>query len=148
MLPISIPRFKSNIFYCHTPKIKLFLQKKAKFSSAWAPPPDPRASGGWGLCPQAPPASGSWGLRPQTPIALRRLGAPVPDQKHTAPHCEFLATRLLVFIILNFFEFLGPPPFENPAYATSRSKQVSSANSCTVELCNLKCKSLIYTRFA
>ena len=51
-------RFKSIIFYQNSPKIKLFLKKKiAKFSSAGAPPPDPRASGSWGLCPQAPKAA-------------------------------------------------------------------------------------------
>ena len=60
-----------------------------------APPPDPRASGGWGLCLQTPslrqmgalppnpqppadggfapkpPVSGGWGLHPQIPIGLR-----------------------------------------------------------------------------
>ena len=60
-----------------------------------APPPDPRASGGWGLgafppnpqppaaggfAPSPPLASVGWGLRPQTP--------------QTSPHWEFLATRL------------------------------------------------------
>ena len=35
-----MPRFKSNIFYYNSPKIKLFLQKHAKFSSARVPPPD------------------------------------------------------------------------------------------------------------
>ena len=45
--------------------MKLFLQKNAKFSSAGAPPPDPRASGGWGLCPQTP--------------SLRRRGASLPN---------------------------------------------------------------------
>ena len=39
--------------------------------------PVPPAAGGFAL---KPPASGGWGLRPQTP--------------QTAPHCEFLATRL------------------------------------------------------
>ena len=41
------------------------------FRALGAPPPDPRASGGWGLCPQ-------------TPIGLRRLGAQPPDPQ-TAP---------------------------------------------------------------
>ena len=75
--------------------MKLFLQKNAKFSSAGAPPPDPRASGGWGLYPQTP--------------SLRQLGASPPDPHwppaaggsasrppKQPPHCEFLATRLLV----------------------------------------------------
>ena len=35
------------------------------FRALEAPPPDPRASGGWGLCPQTP--------------SLRRLGASPPD---------------------------------------------------------------------
>ena len=33
-LLISMPRFKSNIFYQKSAKIKLFLQKNAKLSSA------------------------------------------------------------------------------------------------------------------
>ena len=53
-LLISMPRFKSIIFYQNNPKIKLFLQKSAVFER--------------------------WGLRSQTP--------------KTAPHYEFLATRL------------------------------------------------------
>ena len=43
-LPISKPRFKSIIFNQNSPKMKLFLQKNAKFSSAGAPPPDPQNS--------------------------------------------------------------------------------------------------------
>ena len=45
------------------------MQKNAKFASAGGGAPDPSASGGWGLCPQAPKT------------------APTPD-------FEFLATRL------------------------------------------------------
>ena len=40
------------------------------FRALGAPPPDPRGSGGWGLCPK-------------TPIGLRRLDAPPPP--NTAP---------------------------------------------------------------
>ena len=47
--------------------MKLFCKKTQNFRALGAPPPDPRVSGGWGLCPQTP---------------------------KTAPHCEFLATRL------------------------------------------------------
>ena len=43
-LPISMPRFKSIILYYNSPKIKLFLQKNAKFSSDGARPPDPQNS--------------------------------------------------------------------------------------------------------
>ena len=52
--------------------MKLFLQKNANFSSAGAPPPNPRAFGGLGHCPQ-------------TPIGLRRLGASPPHPKTTPP---------------------------------------------------------------
>ena len=40
-LPISMPRFKSIIFYQYSPKIKLFLKKNAKFSSAGGSAPRP-----------------------------------------------------------------------------------------------------------
>ena len=64
-----MPHLKNINFYQNRPKIKLFLQKNAKFSSAGGSAPDPRASGGWGLRPQ-------------------------PPQTHP-PHCKFLATRML-----------------------------------------------------
>ena len=51
------------------------------FRALGAPPPDPHASGGWGLCPQTP--------------TLRRLGASPPDPQNSPPDCEFLATRLI-----------------------------------------------------
>ena len=59
-----MPRFKSTILYRNIPKVKLFLQKNAKFSSAGGS--DPRVSGGRGLSPQT---------------------------LKTAPHCEFVAIR-------------------------------------------------------
>ena len=46
--------------------MKLFLQKNAKFLSAWGSAPKPPAFGGWGFCSQ-------------TPIGLRRLGAQPPE---------------------------------------------------------------------
>ena len=77
-LPIFMPRFKSINFYQNIPKIKLFLQKNAKFfCAAWASAPDPRAS------------SGGWGFRSQ---ALK-----------TSPYCEFLTTRHGVFIGVMLF---------------------------------------------
>ena len=60
--------------------MKLFLQKMQNFRALAAPPPDPRASGGWGLCPQTP--------------SLRRLGLRPRPQNSPPPHCQFLATRL------------------------------------------------------
>ena len=56
-------------FNQNIPKMKLFLQKNAKFS-----------------CLRR------LGALPPTPIGLRRLGAP-PPYPQTAPHCEFLAKR-------------------------------------------------------
>ena len=50
------------------------------FRALGALPPDPCASGGWGLCPQTP--------------SLLQLGAEPPDPQNSFPHCEFLATRL------------------------------------------------------
>ena len=49
------------------------------FLVLWALPPDPRASGGWGLCPQAP--------------RLQRLGASPPDP-HWPPASGGSALRL------------------------------------------------------
>ena len=57
--------FKKHYFLLNNPKIKLFLQKKAKFSSAANSAPIPRAYDGWGLCLQTP--------------SLRQLGASPPD---------------------------------------------------------------------
>ena len=80
-----MPRFKNIIFYLNSPKIKLFLQKNAKFSSAGRSPqtPVPLAAGGFQQLGASLP----------TPIGLRRLGYPPPTQNQP-PHCEFLATRL------------------------------------------------------
>ena len=56
-------------------KLCYFCKKTQDFRALGAPPPNPRASGGWGLCPHTP--------------SLRWLGASPQD-----PHWEFLATRL------------------------------------------------------
>ena len=90
-----MPRFKSIIFYYNSPKIKLFLQKNAKFSSAGGFTPRPPASSG--LLPRAlppvpqPPAAG--GLAPKSPLAYGGLGLR-PQTPNIAPNCEFLVTRL------------------------------------------------------
>ena len=62
-----MPRFKSNNFYQNRPKIKLFLQKKAKF------------------------------LRPGgfAPNGLWQLGTKPLDPQISLRHCEFLVTRLV-----------------------------------------------------
>ena len=58
--------------------MKLFLQKMQNFRALGAPPPDPRASGGWGLCTQTP--------------SLRQLGAKPPDP-HWSPAAGGSAPR-------------------------------------------------------
>ena len=82
------------------------------FRALGAPPPDPHwppaAGGSDPRPPKQPPIANFWlraWLRPQTPslwqlgalppnpIGLRRLRAR-PQTPKTAPHCEFLATRL------------------------------------------------------
>ena len=60
-----MPRFKSIIFFINIALKLSYLKKKMQnFQALGAPPPNPRASGVWGL---------------QTPNSLQRLGAPPPD---------------------------------------------------------------------
>ena len=92
-LPISRPRFKSIICYQNSPKIKLFLQKHAKFLSAGGTASRPPASGGWKLFPQTPSLR-RLGALPSDSQWLRRLGALPQDPPNHTPHCKFLATRL------------------------------------------------------
>ena len=89
-----MPRFKSIIFYQNSSKIKLFLQKNAKFSSAggFAPrppylrrlgalPTDPQPPEAGGFTPRPPLASGGWGLRPHTqtkPLSSLRISGYAP----------------------------------------------------------------------
>ena len=67
---ISMPRFKSIIFYQNSPKIKLFMQKNAKFSSVVGSAPRLPAAGG--LAPRPPMAFGGSAPRlPKQPPSLR-----------------------------------------------------------------------------
>ena len=59
------------------------------FQALGAPPPDPVPPAAGDFAPRPPLASGGWELRAQTP-------------QTAPPHCEFLATRLLVL----YFESL------------------------------------------
>ena len=83
---------KALFFNQNSPKIMLFLQKNAKFSSAsgsaprplclrrlGAFPPNPQPLAAGGSAPRPPLASGSWGSAPRPP--------------KQPPHCEFLATH-------------------------------------------------------
>ena len=60
-LPISMQRFKSIIFYQNNPKIKLFLQQNAKFSSF----------GGYAPRPLCLPGAGGFALSLR-PLASKR----------------------------------------------------------------------------
>ena len=55
--------------------MKLFLQKMQNFRTLGAPPPHPRASGGWGLHSQTP--------------NLRQLGALPPDPPNSPSIANF-----------------------------------------------------------
>ena len=57
MLPISMLRFKNIIFHQNSPKIKLFLQKNANFSSAGGSAPRPPTS--FRISDYAPEPNGS-----------------------------------------------------------------------------------------
>ena len=103
-LPISKPRFKSIIFNQNSPKMKLFLQKMQNFRALGAPPPDPRASSGWGLCSQTP--------------SLRRLGALPPDP-HWPPAAGGSATR----------PPKQPPPLRISGYAPARKAPALASKS-------------------
>ena len=65
------------------------------FRALGAPPPDPRASGGWGLCPQTPSLR-QLGASPPDPHWPPAAGGSAPRPPKQSPHCEFLATRLLI----------------------------------------------------
>ena len=64
------------------------------FRALEAPPPDPHASGGWGLCPQTPQPPAAGGFAPRSPLAFGGWGLRPQTPKTAPPHCEFLATRL------------------------------------------------------
>ena len=108
-LPIFMPRFKSIIFIKIALKLSYFCKKMQNFRALGAPAPDPRAFGGWGLCPQTP-ASGCGGFasRPQPPAAgvsrisgyASRPGLRLQTPKQP-PHCEFLATCLLLRVAMD-----------------------------------------------
>ena len=90
------------------------------FRALEALPPHSRASGGWWLCPQTPNLR-QLGASPQTLTGLRRLGAS-PQTPETAPHCEFLATRLS---LLNLCEtYMQCEQWQETPAITRRKKEV------------------------
>ena len=74
------------------------------FRALGAPPPHPRASGGWGLCPQTP--------------SLQRLGASPPDP-HWPPAAGGSAPR----------PPKQPPPLRISGYAPERTTGQQSKHS-------------------
>ena len=72
-----MPRFKSIIFYLTRPKIMLFLQKNAKFSSAGV----------------------------QTPNSLQQLGAPSPDPQNSLPPLRISGPAWQVCTVYNYTRF-------------------------------------------
>ena len=83
--PISMPCFKSIIFFIKIALKLNYFCKKCKIFDGWGhrqQTPVPTAAGSFA---PKPPFSGGWGLRPQTP--------------KTAPHCEFLAIRVLSVLV-------------------------------------------------
>ena len=71
---------KALVFIKKALKLSYISKKTQNFQALGATPPDPRASSGWGLCPQTP-----------VPTAA---GVFAPTPPNTASHCEFLAMRL------------------------------------------------------
>ena len=67
------------MLFFYSPKIKLFLQKNAKFSSVWGSASVPPAAGGF--APRSLLASVGWDLRPQNPQTAPslRISGYAPD---------------------------------------------------------------------
>ena len=95
-LLISMARFKSISFHQNSPKIKIFLQKNAKFSSVGGfgglgdkdyshrrqgdLPPDLLVSGGCSLCPLDPTPPAVGGLVHRPPMTLGGSAPRLPKQ--------------------------------------------------------------------
>ena len=86
--------------------MKLFCKKTQNFRALGAPPPDPRASGGWGLCPQTPSLR-RLGASPPDPIGRRRLGAPPPDPPNSPPIANFWLRACLILHISAIMQHFG-----------------------------------------
>ena len=97
------------------------------FRALGAPPPGPRASGGWGLCPRTPSLQ-RLGASPPDPHWHPAAGGSAPRTPKQPPHCEFLTTRLREFTKLptglSFFVVVAS------AVATMRPGAPSPTNDC------------------
>ena len=83
-----MPRFKSLIFYQNSSKIKLFLQKKAKFSSAGGSTPTLPCLRRLGALPPDPQPPAAGGFAPD-PHCLPAAGGPPPDLQNSSPIANF-----------------------------------------------------------
>ena len=73
--------------------MKLFLQKKAKFSSAGGFTPKPLASGGWGSAPRPPKQSPPMRISGYAPADKE-----VATQRQTLKHAENIEDKTAIFI--------------------------------------------------
>ena len=89
-----MPCFKSNIFYYNNPKIKLFLQKNAKFSSAGGSAPRPPYLRRVGALLPKPQSLAAGGIAPRPPLASGGLRAP---PKIASPIANFFGTHLVIY---------------------------------------------------
>ena len=105
MLPISMPRFKSNIFYYNSPKIKLFLRKNTKYSSTGGSAPRPPCLRRVGLCPQTPSL---WRLEASPPDYhwLSAAEGSAPRPQYSPPIANFWL-RAWLWLLLHHFNVFG-----------------------------------------
>ena len=122
-LPISKLRFKAFICNQNSPKMNLFLQKTQNFLALGAPPHNPRASSGWGLCPQTPHwpplARESAPRPPKQPHPLR-----ISDYALVYVHCLVSALHLM----LTFMSTLLKVTHERSNETNTFAKNASNGN--------------------
>ena len=88
------------------------------FQALGAPPPDPRASGGWGLCPQ-------------TPNSLWRLGAQPPDPQTQPPQSRI--SSYAPAALCNVYNYTGVGSFCFEQFFLHRS--VANLMMLPVDVC-------------
>ena len=101
---------KASFFIKIALKFSYFCKKNTKFSSAGGSAPRPPCLRRLGVLPPDPQPPSAGGFAPAPPLPPTAGGSASRPPTHSPSHCEFLATRLLVFITLKFSEFPGPAP--------------------------------------
>ena len=91
-------------------KLSYFCKKKQNFRALGTPPPDPRAFGDWGLCPQMPSLR-QLGTLPPDPHWPPAAGGSASRPKHTQPYpiANFWLRACWSSLFSNFLNFLAPP---------------------------------------